>query len=453
MIMDLFNDELAFDKNIKIAQKDQPLAYRMRPVALDDLIGQDHIVGPGKLLRRLIETDQMNSIILCGPPGSGKTSLALLIARLTKRRFVQISAVTSNVAELRQIIEQAHYHYTHERKTIVFIDEIHRFNKAQQDVLLPFIEKGDIGLIGATTENPFYALNAPLISRSQVFRLNKLQNEDLVQIMKRSLADKVRGFGAHSVEMSEQAFDVLATLSDGDARKALSALEVAVKSSKKDKKNTLVISKEIAEESIQKKLVLYDKKGDQHYDTISAFIKSMRGTDPDAALYWLAKMLEAGEDILFIARRIVICASEDVGNADPMALVVATSALEAVRTIGLPEARIPLAQATVYIACAPKSNASYRGISLASKEIQKQQTQEVPGHIKNKKFFEDKDKEYLYPHDYDGHVIEQKYMQRKKKFYIPSNEGYEKKIGDRLKNWQKKVTTQSAGVQSDNGKL
>ncbi|MFC1668736.1 replication-associated recombination protein A [Chlamydiota bacterium] len=351
-MMDLFS-------NGAVIKSDQPLSYRMRPTRLEDFVGQEHILGKDKLLHRLIETDTIGSIILSGPPGSGKTTLAFIIAEVTHRLFVSISAVTANTHDVKKIIEQAKYDYSHNKKTILFIDEIHRFNKAQQDLLLPFLEDGVIGLIGVTTENPFFSLNAPLLSRSQLFRLMSLSTDELLVIMKKALTNKENGLGDYQIDCSLEVLTVLARLSEGDARKALKALEIACTSTVPLKNGLRVITQSIIEEAIQRKVVLYDKKGDEHYDTISAFIKSMRGSDPDATLYWLAKMIEAGEDILFIARRIVICASEDIGNADPQALVIASACAESVKIVGLPEARILLAQTALYLACAPKSNASY----------------------------------------------------------------------------------------------
>ncbi|MEW6215057.1 MAG: replication-associated recombination protein A, partial [Nitrospirota bacterium] len=336
-----------------------PLAYRMCPRTLDEYVGQRHILGHGKLLRRAIEADRITSLILYGPPGTGKTALAKIIAERTKADFEWLNAATIGLDELRKVIQHAKMRKAEGTRTIVFLDEIHRFNKLQQDALLPDVEEGNITLIAATVENPFFYVNSTLLSRSQVFQLKPLAKGELLEIMRRALEDKERGLGNLGIVADEDALNHIAEMSDGDARKALSALEIAALTTTPDNNGQVRITLEIAEESIQKKHIVYDKKGDQHYDTISAFIKSMRGSDPDAAIYYLAKMLYAGEDPRFIARRIVICASEDVGNADPMALVIATSALRSVEFIGMPEARIPLAQATIYVANAPKSNACY----------------------------------------------------------------------------------------------
>jgi putative ATPase len=340
----------------------------MRPRSVDEFVGQAHILAPGKLLRRAIEADRISSVILFGPPGTGKTSLAEIIAHATKSRFERLSGVESNVADLRRVIAAAANRLAHHgEKTILFIDEIHRWNKAQQDVLLPDVERGTVRLIGATTHNPFFYINSPLVSRSQVFQLEPLTPDDLVTLLRRALQDPQRGLGAHRIEMADDALRHLATIADGDARKALNALEVGALTTPPDATGVVHFDLPVAEESIQKKAVVYDADGDQHYDTISAFIKSMRGSDPDAALYWLAKMLYAGEEIRFIARRIVICASEDIGMADPQALVVAVAAQQAVEFVGLPEAQIPLAHAAVYLATAPKSNRAYEGL-LAAKD-------------------------------------------------------------------------------------
>lgn len=399
-----------------------PLAYRMCPRTLDEYVGQKHILGPGKLLRRAIEADRITSLILYGPPGTGKTALAKIIAQKTKADFEWLNAATIGLDELRKVIQHAKARKAKGIRTIVFLDEIHRFNKLQQDALLPDVEEGDITLIAATVENPFFYVNSTLLSRSQVFQLKPLTKENLLEIIIKAIEDRERGLGNLKVIADKDALNHIAEMSDGDARKALSALEIAALTTPEGEDGQIRITVEIAEESIQKKAIVYDKKGDQHYDTISAFIKSMRGSDPDAALYYLAKMLYAGEDPRFIARRIIICASEDVGNADPMALVVATSALRAVEFIGMPEARIPLAQATIYIANAPKSNACYRAIESAMKDIEKEQTLEVPDHLKDSHYPGAKKlghgKDYKYPHDYGGYV-EQDYLSKKKKYYNP----------------------------------
>lgn len=400
----------------------QPLAYRMCPRNLDEYVGQRHILGPGNLLRRAIESDRITSIILYGPPGTGKTALARIIAEKTKSHFEWLNAATIGLDEIRKVIQQAKMRKAKGIKTIVFLDEIHRFNKLQQDALLPDVEEGNITLISATVENPFFYVNSALLSRSQIFELKPLSEEDILNILHHALQDKERGLGILNIIADENALTHIAKMSDGDARKALSALEIAALTTPQDSKGHIKITIEIAEESIQKKVVVYDKKGDQHYDTISAFIKSMRGSDPDAAVYYLAKMIYAGEDPRFIARRIVICASEDVGNADPMALVVAVSALRAVEFVGMPEARIPLAQATIYVAKAPKSNTSYKAIEAALKDISTEETMEVPDHLKDSHYPSAKKlghrTGYKYPHDFGGYV-EQDYLKKKKKYYNP----------------------------------
>lgn len=412
--MDLFDKEKA--------QVQQPLAYRMCPSNLDEYVGQKHILGPGKLLRRAIEADRISSIILYGPPGTGKTALARIIAEKTKSHFEWLNAATIGIDEIRKVIQQAKMRKPKGIKTIVFLDEIHRFNKLQQDALLPDVEEGNIILISATVENPFFYVNSALLSRSQIFELKPLSEEDIIHIIHNALHDKKRGLGNLDITADEDALKHIARMSDGDARKALSALELSALTASPDTDGRIKITIEIAEESIQKKAIVYDKKGDQHYDTISAFIKSMRGSDPDAAIYYLAKMIYAGEDPRFIARRIVICASEDVGNADPMALVVAVSALKAVEFIGMPEARIPLAQATIYVAKAPKSNAGYLAIEAALKDISTEETMEVPDYLKDSNYPGAKKLGhgigYKYPHDYGGYV-EQDYLKKKKKYYNP----------------------------------
>ena len=410
--MDLFKDDAS----------GQPLAYRMCPGNLDEYMGQQHILGPGKLLRRAIEADRITSIILYGPPGTGKTALARIIAEKTRSHFEWLNAATIGIDEIRKVIQQAKVRKANGVKTIVFLDEIHRFNKLQQDALLPDVEEGNITLISATVENPFFYVNSALLSRSQIFELKPLSQEDILHILHNALKDKDRGMGNLDIVAENDALKHIARMSDGDARKALSALEIGILTTPPDKNGQIRITIAAAEESIQKKVVVYDKKGNQHYDTISAFIKSMRGSDPDAAIYYLAKMIYAGEDPRFIARRIVICASEDVGNADPMALVIAISALRAVEFIGMPEARIPLAQATIYVAKAPKSNAGYKAIEAALHDISTEETMEVPDHLKDSNYPGAKKlghgTEYKYPHDFGGYV-EQDYLKKKKKYYNP----------------------------------
>lgn len=424
------------------AQKSMaPLAARMRPQSLDDLAGQDEIVGPGKLLRRAIETDQLSSIILFGPPGTGKTTIAKIIAGSTKSHFHTLNAVTAGVADIRQVVEEAKNRLAmYNRRTVLFIDEIHRFNKAQQDALLPHVEDGLIILIGATTENPFFEVNAALLSRSQVFSLKPLTEDDLKRVARKALEDPERGLGHFSVKMDEDALAHLVRCADGDARRLLNAIELAVLSTPPGEDGTVHVTLEAAAESIQRRAVRYDKSGDQHYDTISAFIKSIRGSDPHAALFWLARMIDAGEDPLFIARRLVISASEDVGNADPQGLQVAVAAFQAVERIGMPEARIVLAQATAYLASAPKSNASYVGINKALSEIRKGGSVEVPLHLRDAQYKGASrlghGKGYLYPHDYPGHFVEQTYLPaslRGRTFYHPTSNGYEGKIREYLK--------------------
>ncbi len=436
---DLFFTEAA--ANAAGAAESAPLAQRMRPRTLAEYAGQAHILAPGKLLRRAIEADRISSIILFGPPGTGKTSLAEIIAQATQSRFERLSGVESNVADLRRVIASAANRLENKgEKTILFIDEIHRWNKAQQDVLLPDVERGTVRLIGATTLNPFYYINSPLVSRSQVFQLEPLTPEDLIGLERRAVADEERGFGVMKLEITEDALSHLATVADGDARKCLNALEIAVVTTPPGKDGVIRVDRAIAEESIQKKAVVYDANDDQHYDTISAFIKSVRGSDPDAALYWLAKMLYAGEDIRFIARRIVILASEDIGMADPQGLVVAVAAQQAVEFVGLPEAQIPLAHATVYLATAPKSNRAYAGIAAAKKEVQEGVTLAVPKHLRDKsskrsaKAFGHEG--YQYSHDYDGAYVPQAYLPEGRRYYEPSDQGYEKRVKERLDYWR-----------------
>jgi len=426
-----------FESNKKIIEKRSPLAVRVRPRSLKEFVGQEHILGEGKLLKRAIDADRITSLILYGPPGTGKTTLAHVIANATKAYFHEINAVISNVQELKDAIKAAkERERSSAKKTILFIDEIHRFNKAQQDVLMPDIESGNPVLIGATTHNPFFSLVSPLISRSIVFELKKLSKENIIQILEAGLKDKERGLGNMDIKIDQKALDFLADSSDGDARIALNALEVGAVTTKPAKNGAVDFNIEVAEDSIQKKAVMYDKDEDGHYDTISAFIKSMRGSDPDAALYWLAKMLYAGEDPRFIARRIVICAAEDVGNADPQALVVANAAFQISEFVGMPEARIPLAQAVCYIACAPKSNAAYLGIDKAMKDVEVGRTMEVPKHLKDASYRGAKKlghgAGYKYSHDYEGHYVDQEYIPEKRIYYEPIDSGYEKKIKEYL---------------------
>ncbi len=432
-----------FEKKKKNSSKPEPLSARMRPRALKEFKGQGHIIGPGKLLTRAIEADTIASLVLYGPPGTGKTTLAHVVSNATKSEFVQLNATTSNVQELRKEIESAKQRRSlYDKKTILFIDEIHRFNKAQQDVLMPDLEAGAVVLIGATTHNPFFSIVAPLISRSLVFELKPLSEADIITILNNALKDKERGLGNMPVKVESEALKFLAKLSEGDARRALNGLELAALTTPKSKDGTIDITLQAAEECIQKKAVVYDRDEDGHYDTISAFIKSMRGSDPDAALYWLAKMLYAGEDPRFIARRIVICAAEDVGLADPQAIVVANAALQISEFVGLPEARIPLAEAAVYVACAPKSNAAYLGIEKALKDVEAGRVMEVPAHLKDASMDSEglgHGKGYKYAHDYKGHFVEQEYTPKKVTYYEPTDIGFEKQFKERLeKLWKRK---------------
>jgi len=431
-----------FGEKTSINNKDLPLAVRMRPVALEEFVGQEHILGKGKLLRRAIEADRLSSLILYGPPGTGKTSLAWCIANVTKAHYAAVNATTSNVEELRKVIAAAKNRKANsDKKTILFIDEIHRFNKAQQDVLMPDIEEGNPILIGATVHNPFFYLASPLLSRSLVFELKPLTQEEILSILSSALRDKNRGFGSLKLGMDKQALAFLAKTCEGDARRALNALELGMLTTAKSKDGFIDFNLDVASESIQKKVVLYDKDEDAHYDTASAFIKSLRGSDPDAALYWMAKMLYAGEDPRFIARRICIAAAEDVGNADPLAMVMANAALQISEFVGMPEARIPLAQAAIYVACAPKSNASYLAIEKAYADIEKEKVQEVPDHLKDASYPGAETlghgKGYKYAHNYKGHYVKQKYTRTKVKYYEPTDMGYETKIKQRLEKLQK----------------
>ena len=384
---DFFNETAEDVKAVKAPTAASPLAARMRPRSLEEFVGQQHILAPGKLLRRAIEADRLPSVILSGPPGTGKTTLAQIIAELTQAKFERLSGVESNVADMRRVVAAAANRIrTSGQKTILFVDEIHHFNKAQQDILLPDVESGNLRLVGATTYNPFFYVNSALVSRSQVFQLESLRVEDLGLLIDRALADKERGLGNYSVQIDDDAKRHLAKLSDGDARKCLNALEIGVLTTAADKKSVIHFTLKVAEESIQQKAVVYDRAGDAHYDTISAFIKSMRASDEKSAMYWLAKMLHAGEDFRFLARRIVIFASEDVGLADADALPLAIATQQAVEFVGMPEARIPLAHATAYMCRAKKSRAAYEALGAATEEIENEQTERVPEKLKNKHF-------------------------------------------------------------------
>ena len=434
--MDLF--EYNIEQNMK---KNAPLAARMRPESLEEFVGQEHIIGKGKLLYRAIKADQLNSVIFYGPPGTGKTTLAKIIAKTTKRVFVQLNATTSGIKESKDVVSEAKTRNGMTGgKTILFIDEIHRFNKTQQDALLPHVEDGTIVLIGATTENPYFEVNKALVSRSIIFELKQLESKDIEKLIKRAVTDSEKGYGYFDIDLKEDALKFLADMANGDARAALNAVELAVLTTDKNKDGKIVISMDVAQECIQKRALNYEKDGDNHYDTISAFIKSMRGSDPDAALYYLAKMIYAGEDPKFIARRIVICASEDVGNADPHALQVAVSAAEAVNFIGMPESRIILAQAVTYISCAPKSNASYMGIDMALSDVRNIKIKSVPNHLKDAHYSGAKELNhgvgYKYAHDYEGHYVKQQYLPDElvgRRYYEPSDNGVEKKIKESLK--------------------
>ncbi len=425
--MDLF-DSVPEEKDLV-----RPLAIRMSPRTLEEYIGQEHLLGPGKLLRRLLEANRVVSLVLYGPPGVGKTAFARLVARRIKGRFVALNAVTSGLADLRKVFDEAtEAKKLYQQATILFLDEIHHFNKSQQDALLPHLEQGVIILVGATTQNPFFALNSALLSRSRVCELRPLDENHLSTILERALSDDQRGLGKHKVDLSADARAHLIKGASGDARTLLNALEVGVLTTPPDDKGTIHFNLEVAQESIQKKMVQYDASGDQHYDTISAFIKSIRGSDPDAALYWLAKMLYAGEDPRFIARRLIISASEDVGNADPQALSVAVAVQQALEFIGLPEGRISLAQATVYLASAPKSNASYMGLEKASEDVKNETTKEVPTHLKDAHYSGAKvlghGEGYQYAHDFPDHYVKQIYAPNLARYYIPTALGYEAKI-------------------------
>lgn len=439
--MDLF--EMQRKERLK---KESPLAERLKPKSLEEYVGQEHILAPGKLLWRAIKADRITSIILYGPPGTGKTSLARIIANTTKSNFVQLNAVTSGVKDLKEVVKEAKNQLgMYDKRTILFLDEIHRFNKAQQDGLLPSVENGTLILIGATTENPFFQVNNALISRSMLFELEPLNEGHIKQIIKRAIEDEDRGLGLYNIDLQQEAADFLANVAGGDARRALNALELAALTTDKNEEGRINIDIDVIKECMQKKPINYDKDGDYHYDVISAFIKSMRGSDPDAVLHYLARMLYAGEDPVFIARRIVIAASEDVGNANPHALVVANNAAQAVQFIGMPEARIILAQAATYIAISPKSNGSYVGIKKALSDIETREIGQVPIHLKDKSYKGARKLGhglgYLYPHSYPNNYVEQQYMPDElvgTVYYELSDNGQEKKIKEMMKRLKKK---------------
>src|SRR5205809_524905 len=433
------------------SSRHQPLAARMRPRTLDEYVGQTHILGPGQLLRRAIEADRIQSLIFYGPPGTGKTSLAQIIALQTKSKFERLSGVESNVAEMRRVLSSAANRLENKgQSTILFIDEIHRFNKAQQDVLLPDVESGVVRLIGATTHNPFFFVNSPLVSRSQIFELRPLTEEELYALLERALADKQRGLGHLKIKADEPALRHLATVADGDARKALNSVEIAALTTAPANDGFIHMDLSVAEQCIQKKAVVYDGDEDAHYDTISAFIKSMRGSDPDATLYWLAKMIHAGEDPRFIARRIMIHAAEDVALADPIALVLATAAFQAAELIGWPEARIPIAEAALYVATASKSNSVITAIDAALEDVRSGRTLPVPEHLRDAHYPGAKrlghGKGYQYSHDHPEHFVAQDYLRADKRYYEPTEQGTEKKIKERVEKWREQFA--KAGVRA-----
>ena len=429
-------------------EKESPLASRMRPTTLDEVVGQKHIIGKDKLLYRAIKADKLGSVIFYGPPGTGKTTLAKVIAHTTSARFEQINATVAGKKDMEEIVKNAKDAIgMYGQKTILFVDEIHRFNKSQQDYLLPFVEDGTITLIGATTENPYFEVNNALLSRSRIFELKPLEKQDIRELVIRAVYDTEKGMGTYGADITDEAADFLADVANGDARAALNAVELGILTTDKSEDGKIHITIDVAAECIQKRVVRYDHDGDNHYDTISAFIKSMRGSDPDAAVYYLARMLYAGEDVKFIARRIMICASEDVGNADPNALVVAVSAAQAVERIGMPESQIILSQAAAYVATAPKSNAAYVGIQNAMKAVANMRMMPVPAHLQDKHY---KGAEklghglgYKYAHDYPNHYVTQQYLpdgMEGMRFYEPSENGYEKKIREHMEFIKREAT-------------
>ncbi|SNU08004.1 putative ATPase [Lachnospiraceae bacterium] len=427
-------------------KKEAPLASRLRPKTIDEFVGQEHIIAPGKLLYRAIKADKLSSLIFYGPPGTGKTTLAMVIANTTSAAFEELNASTSGKKDMEAVVEKAQSNLgMYGKKTILFIDEIHRFNKSQQDYLLPYVEKGTVILIGATTENPFFEVNSALVSRSTIFKLEPLSADNIKTLINRAVYDEIKGMGSFKAEITEEAADFLSEMAEGDARKALNAVELGILSTERNENGKIVIDIKVAEECIQRRAIRYDKNSDNHYDVISAFIKSMRGSDPDAAVYYLAKMLYGGEDIKFIARRIMICASEDVGNADPMALVVATQAALACERVGLPESQIILAHAASYVATAPKSNSVVNAIFAANEAVKKYTNAEVPPHLRDAHYHGSAElghTGYKYAHDYPKHFVQQQYLPDDlvdERFYIPGENGYEKNISEWL-NYIRNIT-------------
>lgn len=421
-------------------EKEAPLAGRLRPSSIEEVVGQQHILGKDKLLYRAIKADKLSSIILYGPPGTGKTTLAMVIANTTSSLFVQINATASGKKEMEAVVAEAKDNLgMYQKRTILFIDEIHRFNKAQQDYLLPFVEDGTIVLIGATTENPYFEVNGALLSRSNIFELKPLEKEDIRELLIRAVTDKEKGMGSYGGDITEEALDFLADMAEGDARRALNAFELGILTTERSEDGVIHITLPVAEECIQKRAFRYDKNGDNHYDIISAFIKSMRGSDPDAAVFYLAKMLDAGESVTFLARRIMICACEDVGMADPNAITVAVSCAQAVERVGMPEARIPLAQAAVYVATAPKSNSAYLAVDEALSTVRSAQTGAPPNYLKDASYKGaaqlGRGIGYQYAHDYPYHYVKQQYLPdavKDKTFYHPTTQGYERQVTDYL---------------------
>lgn len=442
VVMDLFE----YMRN-NTQEKESPLAARMRPTSLTEIVGQKHIIGEDKMLYRAIQADKLSSIILYGPPGTGKTTIAKVIANTTSAEFTQINATVAGKKDMEEVVSKAKDNLgMYGKKTILFVDEIHRFNKGQQDYLLPFVEDGTLILIGATTENPYFEVNGALISRSVIFELKSLEKEDIKELIHRAVYDSEKGMGAYGATIDDEALEFLAEMSGGDARSALNAVELAILTTKKNASGELLINIEVAQECIQKRVVRYDKTGDNHYDTISAFIKSMRGSDPDAAVYYLARMLYAGEDVKFIARRMMICASEDVGNADPQALVVATAAAQAVERVGMPEAQIILSQAVAYIATAPKSNASNEAIQSAMQCVRETGNAKIPPHLQDAHYKSSaklgRGTGYKYAHNYPNNYVTQQYLPYElsgQEFYKPSGNGYENKIREHMKRIKKEA--------------